>query len=98
MLQVLHCTPDPNFIYHYRYNYQKTINRGRAVYYGTNVYSSTYDAGEWWCSGDFYPNIPLKLNTGNLYSANTSFTPKLNVAVAGTFNSKRSEQNNKCYG
>lgn len=77
-------TPDPYFIYHFRYNYQKTINRGRAVYYGTNVYSSTYDMGEWWCSGDFYPNIPLKLNVGNLHPANTSFTPKLNVSVAGT--------------
>src|SRR6201991_3928892 len=63
-------SPDPYFIYHYRYDYEKTINPGRAVYYGTNVYSSTYDMGEWWCSGDFYPNIPLVLNAGNLYAAN----------------------------
>ncbi len=76
---------EPYFIYHYRYNYQKTINPGRAVYYGTNVYSSTYDIGEWWCSGDFYPNKPLILNAGNLYAANaSSVTPQLNVSVAGT--------------
>ena len=77
-------TADPYFIYHYHYDYQKTINRGRAVYYGTDVYSSTYDQGEWWCSGDFYPNIPLKLNAGNLYAANAAITPKLNVSIAGT--------------
>ncbi|MBV9963650.1 MAG: hypothetical protein JO072_15520, partial [Parafilimonas sp.] len=77
-------TPDPYFIYHYRYDYEKKINPGRAVYYGTNVYSSTYDMGEWWCSGDFYPNYPLNLNAGNLYAANAGITPQLNVSVAGT--------------
>ncbi|HYJ65945.1 MAG TPA: C25 family cysteine peptidase, partial [Parafilimonas sp.] len=76
--------PEQSFIYHFHYDYKKTINRGRAVYYGTDVYSSTYDIGEWWCSGDFYPNIPLKLNVGNLYPANTSSTAQLNVSVAGT--------------
>jgi hypothetical protein len=76
--------PDQSFIYHYRYDFQNMINPGRAVYLGTNVYSSTYDIGEWWSSNDFYPNIPLNLNAGNLYAANTSVTPQLNVSVAGT--------------
>ncbi len=76
---------EPYFVYHYRNDFQKTINPGRAGYYGTNVYSSTYDMGEWWCSGDFYPNVPLKVNAGNLYAAtNSSITPQLNVSVAGT--------------
>lgn len=75
---------EPYFIYHYRYDYQSTINRGRAAYYGTNVYSSTYDIGEWWSSNNFFPGIPLTLNAGNLYAANAPVTPELNVSVAGT--------------
>ena len=74
---------EPYFIYHYRYDFQNMINRGRAVYYGTNVYSSTYDIGEWWSSNEIYPDIPLTINAGNLYAANTSVTPQLNVSVAG---------------
>lgn len=77
-------TPEPYFNYHYRYDYQVKINPGRAVYWGTNVYSSTYDIGEWWSSGEFYPNKPLILNAGNLFAANTGNTPQLNVSVAGT--------------
>ena len=41
---------EQNFIYHFRYRFSNMINRGRAGYYGTNVYSSTYDIGEWWSS------------------------------------------------
>ena len=76
---------EPYFLYHYHYDYQKIINRGRAGYYGTNVYSSTYDIGEWWSSNDFYPNSPLTLSAGNLYAANaSSITPQLKVSFAGT--------------
>ncbi|MEO8712369.1 MAG: C25 family cysteine peptidase, partial [Parafilimonas sp.] len=74
--------PDQSFIYHYRYDFQNMLNRGRAVYYGTNVYSSTYDIGEWWSSNEINPNSPLTINAGNLYAANTG-TPQLNVSVAG---------------
>jgi hypothetical protein len=74
---------EPYFIYHYRYDFQNMINRGRAVYYGTNVYSSTYDIGEWWSSYEIYPGSPLTINAGNLYAANVSVQPQLNVAVAG---------------
>ncbi len=73
---------DPYFIYHYRYDFQTMINRGRAFYYGTNVYSSTYDIGEWWSSNEVSPGNPLTINAGNLYAANTG-TPQLNVSVAG---------------
>lgn len=77
-------TPEPYFIYHYRYDFQNMINRGRAVYYGTNVYSSTYDIGEWWSSNEFSPGGNLTVNAGNLYAASgASVTPQLKVAVAG---------------
>ncbi|HVX25263.1 MAG TPA: C25 family cysteine peptidase, partial [Parafilimonas sp.] len=77
-------TPEPYFIYHYRYDFQNMINRGRAVYYGTNVYSSTYDIGEWWSSNEFSPGGNLTVNAGNLYAASgASVTPQLNVAIAG---------------
>jgi hypothetical protein len=77
--------PEPYFVYHYRNDFQIQINPGRAAYYGTNVYSSTYDIGEWWSSGNFFPNVPLRVNAGNLYAANaSSVMPLLNVSVAGT--------------
>ncbi|MBS1748132.1 MAG: hypothetical protein JST21_18380 [Bacteroidetes bacterium] len=74
---------EPYFTYHYRYDFQNMINRGRAVYYGTNVYSSTYDIGEWWSSNEIHPGNPLTISAGNLYSANAGSTPLLSVAVAG---------------
>ena len=73
---------DQSFLYHYRYDFQNMINRGRAVNLGTNVYSSTYDIGEWWSSNEISVGSPLTINAGNLYSANTG-TSQLNVAVAG---------------
>ncbi len=75
--------PQQSFLYHYRYDFQTQINRGRAVYWGTNVYSSTYDIGEWWSSRDIYPGNPLTINAGNLYAASSGVTPQLNVSVAG---------------
>lgn len=74
--------PEQSFLYHYRYDFDTMINRGRAVNYGTNVYSSTYDIGEWWSSREISPSSPLTISAGNLYAANTG-TPQLNVSVAG---------------
>ncbi|MEP6465753.1 MAG: C25 family cysteine peptidase, partial [Parafilimonas sp.] len=75
---------DQSFLYHYRYDFQNMLNRGRAVNLGTNVYSSTYDIGEWWSSNEITPGSALTLNAGNLFAATTStVTPQLNVAVAG---------------
>jgi hypothetical protein len=73
---------EQSFNYHYRYDFQTMINRGRAVYFGTNVYSSTYDAGEWWSSADISPGTPLSLDAGNLYAA-SSGSGQLNISVAG---------------
>lgn len=73
---------DQSFLYQYRYNFQNMLNRGRAFYYGTNVYSSTYDIGEWWSSNEISPSTPLTISAGNLYAATTG-TPQLNVSVAG---------------
>ncbi|MEP6684971.1 MAG: C25 family cysteine peptidase [Parafilimonas sp.] len=77
-----HLPADQSFLYHYRYDFQNMLNRGRAVNLGTNVYSSTYDIGEWWSSNEISVGSPFTLNAGNLYSANIG-TPQLNVAVAG---------------
>ena len=77
-------TAEQNFMYHYRYDFQNIINRGRAVYYGTNVYSSTYDIGEWWSSAEISPSSPLTVNLGNLHASALAAQPvQLNVSVAG---------------
>lgn len=74
---------DKYFTYHWRYNFQKQINRGKAVYFGTNVYSSTYDVGEWWASNDIQPASPLQQGTGELYTYTTGPNAVLNVSIAG---------------
>lgn len=75
---------EQSFQYHYRYHFQSVINKGRAGYYGTNVYSSTYDIGEWWGSPDILANKPITITAGNLFAASSStVTPQLQVSVAG---------------
>ena len=75
--------PDKYFIYHWRYNFQNQINRGKAVYFGTNVYSSTYDIGEWWSSNDIQPATPLQQGTGELFTYTSGPNAVLNVSIAG---------------
>lgn len=75
--------PDPYFIYHYRNNYAVQANLGRAVYFGENVYSSSYDLGEFLASHDIATNAKMQLNAGNLYAATGGPDPKFSVAVAG---------------
>ena len=89
---------EQSFMYHYRYNFQTIINRGRAVYYGTNVYSSTYDIGEWWSSNEINPGHALTVSAGNLHASATVGLPvQLNVSVAGNsaINSTDSNNNNR---
>ncbi len=89
---------EQSFMYHYRYNFQNMINRGRGVYYGTNVYSSTYDIGEWWSSNEISPGHALTINAGNLHAATPVGSPvQLSVSVAGNsaINSIDSNGNNR---
>lgn len=74
---------EPYFIYNWKNNFKDQLNRGKAVYFGTNVYSSSYDVGEWWSSIDIPPANPLTVSAGNLYAANALETPILNISVAG---------------
>lgn len=75
--------PEPYFLYTYQNNIQTMINRGRASYFGQYVYSSTYDIGEWWSSGDIYPASPLNINPGNLFVAPTGPAGVVSFSAAG---------------
>ncbi|CAN5417522.1 hypothetical protein BH10BAC2_BH10BAC2_18210 [soil metagenome] len=76
-------TPEPYFMYEYRYDYQQRLNWGKAQNFGEYVYSSTYDVGEFWSSNDISPNSPLQLNAGNFYTATGAPDASLKVSFAG---------------
>lgn len=75
--------PDPYFMYDYRVDYQQQINFGKAVNFGENVYSSTYDIGEFWASFDISPGSSLQLITDTLHLANNGPDASLDVSFAG---------------
>ncbi len=61
------------FMYDYRYDFKTQINWGFAVNYTENLYSSTYDAGEWWSSYEIQAiGGPITNASGNLYVATNS--------------------------
>lgn len=80
---------EPYFIHSLRKDFKDQIHRGKAVYFGEYVYSSTYDVGEFWSSADVYPSsnsggTPAVFNNALTYAAASGPTPLLNVAVAGS--------------
>ncbi len=81
---------EPFFMYSLRKDFKDQINKGKALYYGEYVYSSTYDVGEFWASADIYPaspaypnGTPVYLNTANTYAAPSGPSPTLRIAAAG---------------
>ncbi len=63
---------EPYFIYTYKSDYKQQINRGKGLYYGETIYSSTYDMGEFWSSFDIAGN-----------ASRTVTMSSLNVATGG---------------
>lgn len=75
--------PDPYFMYHFRIDFKDQINRGKAVNYGEYVYSSTYDVGEFWTTGDIHPGGPANQQVGNLHVAMTGPAATYTVGFTG---------------
>lgn len=81
---------EPFFMYSLRKDFKEQINKGKALYYGEYVYSSTYDVGEFWASADIYPaspsypnGTPVYLHAANSFVAPSGPAPTLKVAAAG---------------
>ena len=81
---------EPYFNHTLRFNYKERANRGYALYVGEDVYSSTYDVGEFLSTNDINLasgayKIPLK----NLYLENSGAGATLNVGLFGNSSKSR---------
>lgn len=83
---------DAYFMYNHRINFTDIINRGYAVNAGENVYSSSYDIGEFWSSREIQLASPLTVNLPNLYAANVTATASVTSAFAANANKNRNVQ------
>ncbi len=61
-----------NFLYTKRFDYQEIVNRGYAQNVGENVYSSSYDIGEFMSSREILNSSPYTQALGNLYAVSGS--------------------------
>lgn len=77
---------EPFFIYTYPYDFRQRINRGRGFYYGETIYSSTYDVGEFWSSGDIFDSSSLAISMPGLNVASSGPAATLEVGAAGNGN------------
>lgn len=76
---------EPYFMYSVRNNFKDRIHRGVALVAGSEyVYSSSYDAGEWWSTGDIYPASPVTTTFSNLFVAANGPSASFRTAVAGS--------------
>jgi len=81
---------EPYFIHTLRFNYKERANRGYALYVGEDVYSSTYDIGEFLSTNDISLSsgaykTPLK----NLYLENSGPAATLNAGLFGNSSKSR---------
>ena len=79
------------FMHSLRFNFRERANRGYAVYYGEDIYSSSYDAAEFLSTKDI--NITdgaYKIPLGNLYLASSSQQASVIAGLAGNANKNRS--------
>ncbi|HEX8460396.1 MAG TPA: C25 family cysteine peptidase, partial [Segetibacter sp.] len=53
------------------------------------VYSSAYDMGEMWSTGDIYPSTPVSVNFEDLYVASTGPDANFAIAMAGSAHNNR---------
>jgi hypothetical protein len=58
---------EPYFMYNAGAYFKLALNPGFAQVVGEYIYSSSYDLGEFWSSGDIYPGTPLQSTMSNLY-------------------------------
>ncbi len=71
------------FLYTHASDFKETINRGKGLYYGQTIYSSTYDLGEFWSSYNIPDNTSRTDTMNNLNVAASGPAATLSVSAAG---------------
>lgn len=75
---------EPYFMYTFKKPYREMINPGFAVDLKTAyVYSSSYDQGEGWSSGDIFHGSPLTENIGDLAPYSGGPSSVLSISASG---------------
>lgn len=75
--------PEPYFIHTAATYFKNIINQGFAAVVGSYVYSSAFDKGEGYTSGEFRPANPLTNTQTNLYVATGGPAAKLKFSAVG---------------
>ncbi len=78
-------SPDPYFMRRYEIHYKDQQNRGYAAIVGEYVYSSSFDSGEGWSSGDAFPCCDLSrdLDRMNVYQAGPANSVSFSINAVG---------------
>lgn len=78
-------TPDPYYMRRYEYYFKGIQNRGYAAVLGEYVYSSAFDAGEGWTSGDVFHCCALArdLDKMNVYQAGPPNSVSVSLGACG---------------
>ena len=74
---------EPFFMYTVGNYFKNRINLGFAAVVGEYVYSSSYDKGEYWSSGNILPSGPLNSTQNNLYVFNGGPGSSLRFGASG---------------
>lgn len=75
---------EPYFMHTQSQYFKNRLNAGFAVVVGEYLYSSSYDKGEFWSSGDIRPATPLNVpNITNLFPYTGGPAPQFNFGAAG---------------
>ena len=83
----------PYFMYSLRYNFRDYINRGLATNVGENVYSASYDRGEFLSTNEIQlANSPYTVTNNNLFVATTGPAATLTAGFAANSLDTRSIQ------
>jgi hypothetical protein len=77
-------SPEPYFMYSARQNFKNRIHPGRALVAGEYVYSSSYDIGEMWSTGDVHPGTPVQAGFSNLFVATNGPNATFRTSIAGS--------------
>ncbi len=76
---------EPYFIHALRLNFRDRLHRGYAIPAGGEyLYSSSYDIGEMWSTGDINPSTQFVLNFPNLAVANGGPSAAFTIGMAGS--------------
>jgi len=77
-------SPEPFFMHTTGFNFREKMHPGYAVLVsGQYLYSSSYDRGEGWTSGDIASNGTRTLSLTNLFTYSSGPDARLNVSVSG---------------